>query len=437
MQDQRHIELTSEEQDMLRGEWGPAVQRAIEIVVALGAIYGATSLVPVTSVQVAGVSYKNLGDAGLEFLQAWAAQGARVRVPAFLNPAGMDLRHWRTIGFPESFARQQQAVLAAYASMGIALTCTCTPYLIGNSPTCGEHIAWSESSAVSFANSVLGARTNREGGPSALAAALCGRTAAYGLHLDQHRLASYRVDVYCPLAQVSDWSALGYLVGKQVRDGIPCFHLHASPYGGPLVAAGSPLVPETQPPTRESLIDGLKSLGAAMGAAGAVALYHIAGLTPEASATDMTTQDAQRLTIDDLSPGYAALNATGGLQVDLVTVGCPHASAYELAEVAEALAGRQLKAALWVTTADQTRERASVDVETIERAGGHVIADTCMLVAPVEQLGFRVMATNSAKMAFYSPSYSHLQVCFGTLRQCIEAACTGVWPRAVPNGPST
>ena len=162
---------------MLAGEAGPGVQKAIEIVVALGRIYGAADLVAVTSVQVAGVSYKNLGDAGLEFLQEWAAQGARARVPATLNPAGMDLASWRELGFSEAFARRQEAVIAAYVALGITLTCTCTPYLVGHVPEFGQHVAWAESSAVSYANSVLGARTNREGGPSALAAAITGRTA--------------------------------------------------------------------------------------------------------------------------------------------------------------------------------------------------------------------------------------------------------------------
>jgi len=129
------------------------------------------------------VSYKNLGQAGLDFLREWAAQGARVRVSTTLNPAGMNLHAWRELGIPQTFARQQLAVVEAYRAMGISPTCSCTPYLVGNVPGFGEHVAWAESSAVSFANSVLGARTNREGGHSALAAALTGRTAAYGLHL--------------------------------------------------------------------------------------------------------------------------------------------------------------------------------------------------------------------------------------------------------------
>ncbi|RLC61657.1 MAG: hypothetical protein DRI80_08215, partial [Chloroflexota bacterium] len=155
------MKLSAEEQAMLAGDSGPGVRKAMEIVVTLGRIYGARRLVPVGSVQVAGVSYRNLGEAGLEFLREWAGQGARVRVPTTLNPAGMDLHAWRELGFSETFAHRQLAVIEAYRRLGVRTTCTCTPYLVGNVPRRGEHIAWAESSAVSYANSVLGARTNR------------------------------------------------------------------------------------------------------------------------------------------------------------------------------------------------------------------------------------------------------------------------------------
>ena len=153
---------------MLSGELGVAVQQSMEILVALGKIYGADKMIPVTSVQVAGVSYKTIGDAGLEYLNDLVANGAKVRVPTFLNPAGMDTAQWKELGVPEQFAKKQIQILGAYEKMGIRNTCTCTPYLIGIKPKFGEHIAWSESSAVAYSNSVLGARTNREGGPSAL-----------------------------------------------------------------------------------------------------------------------------------------------------------------------------------------------------------------------------------------------------------------------------
>lgn len=392
---------------MLCGEHGPALQKAMEIVTALGKIYGAQDLVAVTSVQVAGVSYKNLGQAGLDFLSEWAAQDARARVPATLNPAGMDLRAWRELGIPETFARQQLAVVEAYRAMGISPTCSCTPYLVGNAPGFGEHVAWAESSAVSFANSVLGARTNREGGPSALAAALTGRTAAYGLHLDENRRARYLVDVRCPLRSEADFGALGYLAGRLVRNAIPYFCL------------------PTRPPSRP-LIPLLRTLGAAMAASGAVALYHVEGVTPEAQRGEMLAPDAKHVAVEDLSSAYAALNAPVE-RIDLVSIGCPHASPEEIAEIARAVEGKRLQAALWITTARQIKEQAAEagHVATIEAAGGKVVADTCLVVAPMDALGFRTLATNSAKMAFYAPSHSGLQVRFGPLERCLGAALTG------------
>jgi predicted aconitase len=427
---QDKLQLKQEEQAMLDGAEGQAVQRAIEIVVALAKIYGARRLVPVSSVQVAGVSYKNLGEAGLEFLREWSDQGARVRVPTTLNPAGIDLQQWQVLGFSATFARRQREVIEAYRAMGITPTCTCTPYWVGNRPGFGEHIAWAESSAVSFANSVLGARTNREGGPSALAAAICGRTAAYGLHMDQNRLAHYRVEVRCPLRTVSDWSALGFLVGRQVRNGVPCFYIQ----DGPSIKPDPGALKQYRPsPNDAPLMDRLKSLGAAMAASGAVALYHIAGLTPEAHQGNILAADARQITVDDLSAGYAALGGRTGsnghtTEVDLVSIGCPHASPAEIHQVAQAVTDKRLRAALWVTTARRTREHMAAEVETIEAAGGRVVADTCMVVAPVEELGFHTMATNSAKMALYTPSHSGLDVRFGTLETCIQAALSGTWP---------
>ena len=393
---------------MLAGEAGAGVQKAIEIVVALGQIYGAADLVPVASVQVSGVSYKNLGEAGLEFLQEWVAQGAQARVPATLNPAGMDRLAWREMGFSEEFARRQEAVIAAYEALGITPTCTCTPYLVGHVPRLGQHLAWAESSAVSYANSVLGARTNREGGPSALAAAITGRTARYGLHLDGNRQATTIVEVHCPITSEADLGALGYRVGRQVKNGVPYFRFAD---------------------WRLDIQD-LKVLGAAMAASGAVALYHVEQVTAEAIAGTALEpgREAQRLVIDDLAPGYAALNGPAE-RVDLVSLGCPHASLAEMEAMAAALQGRRVTAKLWITTARATRQAADKAglVARIEAAGGQVVADTCLVVAPVAELGFRTMATNSAKMALYAPSHSGLSVRFGTMEQCLEAAVTGIW----------
>ncbi|MFB0534829.1 MAG: aconitase X [Anaerolineae bacterium] len=400
------MRLTPEERAMLAGELGLGVRRAMEIIVALGKIYEAQELVPVHSVQVAGVSYKNLGDAGLEFLREWAGQGAQVRVPTTLNPAGMDLTHWRELGISQEFARKQMAVIEAFKAMGIVPSCSCTPYLTGNLPAFGQHIAWSESSAVSFANSVLGARTNREGGPSALAAAVTGRTAKYGLHLDENRWATHIIEVRCPATSEADFGALGYLVGRWLQNGVPYFK--GLPDGGQEI---------------------LKALGAAMAASGAVALYHVEGITPEARAGDVVTAEAETVVVESLAEGYAALNSPID-EIDLVSIGCPHASLAEIEEVARWLEGKQVKTKLWITTARETKDRAQQQglVEPIEAAGGRVVADTCLVVAPIEELGLRSMATNSAKAAFYAPTHSGLEVRFGKLEQCLEAAVTGKWP---------
>jgi hypothetical protein len=400
------MRLTREEQAMLDGESGEGVRKAMEIIIALGRIYQADDLVPISSVQVSGVSYKNLGDAGLDFLEEWAGQGARARVPATLNPAGMDLSGWQELGFSPEFARCQERVISAYAALGVSPTCTCTPYLIGYVPEFGQHVAWAESSAVSYANSVLGARTNREGGPSALAAAVTGRTARYGLHQDAHRLATVVVEVDTDIHSEADAGALGYLVGQQVRNQVPYLKMEKW----------------------EANESDLKTLGAAMAASGAVALYHIAGVTPEAKAQQMIADGASTLVVDSLKPAYQALDGSAGT-VDLVSLGCPHASLAELEAIASYLDGRRIVTSLWITTARATREAAEREnlVARLEETGARVVADTCMVVAPVDGLGFRTMATNSAKMAFYTPAHSRLSVRFGTLEQCLDAALSGRW----------
>lgn len=412
------MRLTGEEQAMLKGEHGPAAKKAMNMVAALGEIYGARQLVPIVSAQVSGVSYQNLGDAGVEFLEDWAAQGARVSVPAFMNPAGMDLERWQAMGIGRQFAEKQQRLVRALTHMGVELTCTCTPYLSGHAPRCGQHVAWSESSAVSYANSVLGARTNREGGPSALAAAIVGRTAAYGLHLPENRAATHLVAVRCPVSSLPDYGALGYAVGRMVGDGVPALRFLNG------------LSPQ-HPPAQECLM----TLGAAMAASGAVALYHIEGVTAEARQRPGLVIPADgavpTLVISDLNSSYEALNSPS-VDVDFVSVGCPHATLSDLERIACLLQDQRVRVTLWVTTSRYVRQLASKRgwIETIEKAGGHVFADTCLVVAPVEELGFRVMATNSAKAAFYASSHSGLQRRFGTTEQCIEAALTGRWPES-------
>jgi predicted aconitase len=412
------VRLTEQQAVWLAGRAGAGKQKAMEIVVALAQIYRAADLVPVEHAHIAGVSYKNLGDAGIAFLSEWADAGAQVQVPTTLNPMGMARDRWQVWGLPASFAEPQLAAVAVFEKMGVRPELTCTPYqLPGYVPSFGSHLAWSESSAVAFANSVLGARTNREGGPSALAAAIVGCTGRYGMHLDQEREGQIEVIVRCPIRDLADFGALSYLVGKSVGTAVPWF------VG---LAEWLPALSDAR------ALDLLKGLGAGLAAYGSVALYHIEDYTPEAHAAgrSLLRRDAPRLEIDDLAPAYAYMNnAADERQVDLVTIGCPHASLAEIREVAEALHGRHLKTRLWVTTAAEIRRQAGAAgwVASIEDAGGEVVADTCAVVAPMHLLGVRSMATNAGKMACYAPMHSKVRMHFGTLQQCLATTLSGVW----------
>lgn len=417
------LRLTAEEQALLAGAEGAGVQRAMEIVVALAHIYGAADLAPVVHAQIAGVSYKNVGDAGVEFLNRWADEGAQVRVPTTLNPMGMERGKWQAWGIQPSFASPQLSVIDAFRKMGVTPTLSCTPYLFQQyKPQRGDTLAWAESSAVAFANSVIGARSNREGGPSAIAAAIVGRTARYGYHLDDNRRANWIVEVRCPVQSVADFGALSYSVGKAVGNGVPWF-----------ADLANWLPPLPSDLTQGGLAgDRLKTMGAGLAAYGAVALYHIAGVTPEARdlGESLIRPDAQRLVIANLDAAYRVMDADPDLRkIDLVTVGCPHASLTEIEQVAEHLAGKTLATRLWVTTGEITRQAAAElgYVQTIEAAGGEVVADTCAVVAPMRMLDVRSMATNAGKMACYAPMHSGVKMRFGDLAACLDAAVTGEW----------
>jgi len=377
---------------MLSGGHGEVVERSFRLLVRLGEIYGADRMVPIGSVQVAGVSYKSIGDPGLDFLEDIAEKGAKVRVPTTLNPPGMDLEDWKELGFPEDFAEKQLRIIDAFKRMGIMMTATCTPYLVGNLPRFGEHIAWSESSAVSFANSVIGARTNREGGPSALAAALCGVTPNYGLHLDENRRPSFLVKVDAELKSNSDFGALGYHVGKIVKDKVPYF------WG-----------------IKDADVDQLKALGAAMAASGAVALYHVEGLTPEAGLMNPSGLEEIEVGDRELREAYEKLNT--GKDPDIIILGCPHASLKEIATLACKLEGKRLRKPLWICTSRITKEAATRMGFTglIEKAGGKVVADTCAVVSPIERMGYRTTAVDSGKAANYLPGFCKQQVVFKSL----------------------
>lgn len=386
--------LSREEESIYQGERGETLRRVMEILVALGDIYDAERLIPVRSVQVAGVSYKNIGDAGLEWISDLRGN---VVVPSILNPAGMDLYRWQEMGIDETFASKQRAVVEAYSRLGVTIDCTCTPYeLYANLADPGDHLAWSESSAVSFANSVIGARTNREGGPSALAAALIGKTPAFGYHLDENRVPTHRVAVDCEL-KGSDYGALGFVVGRMVGDGVPLFYLKSHPSK-----------------------DDLKALGAAMAASGSVALYYVDGVAPTPPAYDVKRKEAEKIDLgrDDIEQVYKDYPLE---DAEMIAMGCPHCSGQELQRIAMLLSGKKVSRELWVCTARKTARAFPDLVEEIERSGAKVICDTCMVVSPATD-GRTKVAVSSGKALAYLPGLCRVKVGFGTEEECIDVA---------------
>ena len=397
------MQLTEKEENMLNGEEGYAVRKAMQILVTLGDIYGAKRLVKVGSVQVAGVSYHNLGDAGLEYLNELSKDG-KVKVLTTLNPAGMDLENWQKLGISKEFAEKQNKVIDAFEKMGILVSCTCTPYLIGNLPRYGEHVAWSESSAVTFANSVIGAKTNREGGPSALAAALVGKTPCYGLHLDENRMPDIQVKVNVNLNKFSDWGALGYSIGKKAENKIPYI-------------TG----------VRNADVDELKSFCASVVTYGAKPLFYMQGITPgsekyQLPKTTVSIED------NDIREAYEHINDEVTC-IDFVCVGCPHCSIKEIARIAKLLEEKTVASntELWVATSRFVKQLADKRgyTEVIERAGGKFACDTCMAVAPLKGR-FKAVATTSAKGCYYS-RHNRMLTKMGSLEECVEAAVTGKW----------
>ena len=391
------MHLTKEEEKILNGEKGEVMERLFRLLVRLGDIYGADKMIPVGSVQVAGVSYKSIGDPGADFLEDIASKGAKVKVLTYLNPAGMDLENWEKLGFPKDFAKNQLRIMDAFNRMGIVITSTCTPYLAGNLPRFREHIAWSESSAVSFANSVIGARTNREGGPSALAAAICGVTPNYGLHHWEKREPTIKVKVDVDLNYNSDFGALGWYIGKQVKNKIPYF-------------TG----------IKEANTDQLKALGAAMAASGAVALYHVEALTPEADLVEKNGLETITFGKSEIKETYNKLNT--GKEPDIVIFGCPHASLREISAVADKLEGKHLKKPVWICTSRMVKEVAERMGynEIIAKAGGSIVADTCMVVSPIEKMGYKTTGVNSGKAANYLPGFCKQEVCFANIDDLVE-----------------
>lgn len=405
------MQLTDEEQALLDGKSGKAVQKAMQILVALGTIYEAECLIPVSSVQVAGVSYDNLGDAGLQFLEDMLAGGASTRVLTTLNPAGMDIENWQELGIEPDFARKQMQVINTFKRIGILPTCSCTPYYCGNLPHFGQHIAWAESSAVCFANSIIGARTNREGGPGALAAAITGRIPYYGFHCTPNRKPgiTFTIEFDNTLleSKSTQWfGALGKAIGEKLET-IP---------GNPVpFIQGIDFAPQ----------EALKSLCASLATYGGSALFHIQGITSEACLFS-PPKETIFISSNDINDAQDSLSDAGAINVDFVSLGCPHLSIREIAQIAQLLEGKQVKKEFWITTSRQVKQLADQAGFTriIEASGAKIAADTCCVVAPIKGR-FHVMATDSAKACFYARGKHRMKTLYKSFDEVVLEAEKG------------
>jgi predicted aconitase len=386
--------LTKEEERTCDGEYGWAGQICMKILVRLGDLFNATRLIPIESAHVSGVSYKTLGDAPIDFLEALAEAGAKTSVKAMLNPRSFDKKY---LGkkIPKEFHKKQACILTQFEKMTFEPALTCTPYYL-EKPERGAHLAWAESSAVVYTNSVLGAWTNREGGPSALAAGIIGKTPDYGMHKAENRQPNILVSVEKLLENEVEFGALGIHLGKILGDKIPMIQ-----------------------GLKNASTEELKQLGAALASSGMVNMFYLDVDTykEKVEKISVETRDIKQ-TVENLS------TAPKSTQPDLIYIGCPHCSFDEIKQIAENMGDGKVRSEteFWVCTSRYISQEAEEYVKQIEKSGGHVLTDTCAVVTWTELLGIRTIMTNSAKTAHYAPTLNKAETTLAPVKQCLKTA---------------
>ena len=411
-----HLDLGDDDRAMLEGRDGIAVQQAMRITAAMAAQQGASALVDVTQGHIDGCIYAS--PANLTFAEKMAEMGAKVRVPTTMNAISVDKAHWRLQGMPEDFGDPAARLADAYVRMGCRPTFTCSPYLLDSAPQAGDMIAWAESNAVIFANTVLGARTAKHPDFLDLCIALTGRAPLAGVYLEENRRPQRIVNVALPQG-VDDafWPLVGYLAGKAAPDCIP------------LLRGLGPAKPSR---------DDLKALCAAFGTTSAAPMLHIEGVTPEAGLPPLETADIVTVSHSDMAAGWSLLNE-GPQEVQLVAIGSPHASLEECHALAAEFAGRRRHAdvAVIVTAGQQVIDAAGQDgtLQSLRDSGVQVLPDLCWcsISEPVFPTKTRALMTNSGKYAHYGPGLSGRAVRFGSLADCVESALTGRAPSLLPS----
>lgn len=408
------LSLSPRDQAALAGRLGQGVALAMRILTRMARIQGAREFLDITGAHIDSALY--MGDATLEYAERLAEDGAKVVVPTTLNVAGVDPHGWERWSVPPAWAGKARRQMDAYERMGCAPTWTCAPYQTERRPGFGEQIAWGESSAIVFANSVLGARTERYPDLLDICAAITGRVPALGLHLDENRAGQVHVNVEgVPQAVQEDdgfFPVLGHWIGTAVGSAVP-------------VITGLALTPSE---------DQLKALGAALASSGAVALFHLVGVTPEAP----TLGDAfhgrrpdRRITVtmNELRQARSDLHTADGEALDMVVLGSPHFSVDEFRRLAPLVEGRTRHPDLRFLVTCGRGVKMIADrlglLAPLERFGGEVTVDTCILTTPMLDDSYRSLMTNSAKYAYYAPGLLGTTVAFGSLTDCVASAVAG------------
>ena len=403
---------------MASGEGGPAQALAMSILVRMADVYGATELMDISQAHIDSTIY--LGDATLEFAERLASLGARVAVPTSLNVSGVDECGWKDWAVKPEWAAKAARQMLAYERMGAVPTWTCAPYQTHMRPAFGQQIAWGESNAIAFANSVIGARTERYPDLLDICCAITGRVPAVGLHLTENRAGQMLIRLAgVPAALQQDdqfFAVLGHLVGKLAGDRIP-------------VIDGIVVSPAE---------DQLKAFAAAAASSGRVALFHMVGVTPEAPTLEAAFQGQAGLkacattvaiTVPDLRDARRELTTADGRELDMVILGSPHFSLAEFALLAPLVAGHRVhpRVKFLITSSRLMKERAQETgvLEPIVSFGAQITLDTCILASPMLPPEIKTLMTNSAKYAYYAPSLLNTRVTFGSLADCVRSAIEG------------
>lgn len=412
------ITLSAHDQEVSRGDHGKAAQLAMGIVVRMAGLMGADRLIDVTKAHIDGCIY--IGPGGLDFAQRLCAMGAQVAVPTTLNAISIDQRHWREQGIGAGLGEPAEQLAAAYTGMGATPSFTCAPYLLQNPPCYGEAIVWAESNAVVYANSVIGARTLKYPDYLDICVAITGRAPLTGCYLDQERKPELVIDV-AALSNIDDsfYPLLGHHIGMMAPTTIP------------LVTGLEHLVPDK---------DDLKSFGAAFATTSAAPMFHVAGITPEADQHHALAAQLphQKVSITDLRHSWYELNNAQSAGIDLIAIGNPHASCEELGKIAQLFTTRNqhciVPMVITCGRGEYQKAQAAGYIGTLETYGVQFVNDTCwcMLTEPVIPPTARVIMTNSGKYAHYAPGLVGRTMRFGSLDDCIKAACGMVVEQSPP-----